>query len=88
MMRDLSYFTDSATDAADTLARNAIRQCLASERGMMPGSDSYTVDAGKVVAEARFVEGDIEMRWTIGFKDVSREQAINAIATRMQSRLG
>ena len=79
-----SMFLDSSADAADCMARNAIRQCLSAEFG----SDSYTVDSGKVVVEARFVDGVVAMCWTVAFKEVSREQAIAAISTRMKSRLG
>ncbi len=78
-------FHTAANDVADMMTRKAIGDCAKADA---PGFDSYTVDAGKVLVEARYIEGEVRIRWTIAFKDVTREKAIQAISERMLARLG
>lgn len=82
----MATYTETASRILDDLHREAItRACV---RGIATASPLYHLDGGVVCVSATYDRGHIRARLTVRNKAATWDEAVEAIAARMQSRMG
>lgn len=80
-------FDTDARFIVDRMVRKAVTDAV--KEGSVEGSQKYTsVDGKPIVITARFLNAQVSTQWTLDGTPLTIDEAVAAVAARMQSRLG